>query len=232
MKQLAMIWVISYFLSSGFSSDGVQQTASVSPGPYVNPYTKVREGQSLIKEGDLVVRLNRAATSCFIRLFNKQDKSYSHSGIVIYNSGYPYAYHIIDGQENPDGRMRRDALSEFCSPRRNKSHGIFRYDMNNEEIKKLRDQIHEWYIKGISYDPEFNLKSDDRMYCSEMISKALGTTTESRIKIGLTHLTNQDAIIFSFYTHLSFSYASNLSVISIDNSYVNPFCHTIKQYAY
>ncbi len=196
------------------------------------PYKMITEGQTLLKEGDLVVRLNRDPVSQFIKNFNSHDKSYSHSGIVLFENGYPYVFHIINGEENPGERIRKDSLKQFCSPAKNMAYGIFRYEMTPCEIKKLKDTIYKWYANGIQFDSLFNLNTDSRMYCSEMVSKALASATNNRIRIKTTGLTISEALTFSAYTHLPFSYACRLKVISIDDLYTNSFCRLIKRYNY
>ncbi|HEU5366279.1 MAG TPA: YiiX/YebB-like N1pC/P60 family cysteine hydrolase [Hanamia sp.] len=170
--------------------------------------------------------------SSFIKYFNRHDKSYSHAGIVLFENGYPYIFHIINGEENPGERLRKDSLKQFCSPSKNLAYGIFRYDLKPAEIKKLKDIIYKWYAKGIQFDSLFNLATDNRMYCSEMVSKALSSATNNRIRIKTTWLTIPEALTFSAYTHLPFSYTSKLKVISIDDLYMNPFCQPIKRYNY
>jgi hypothetical protein len=138
----------------------------------------------------------------------------------------------MNGEGNASNKLRRDSLSWFCDPRRNTAYGIFRYNMSTDEIKKLKDCIHQWYTRGLKFDFRFNLASDDSMYCSEMISKALAKATDKRIQIQTTKLTIDEASLFSSYTHLPFAYASKLQVIPIDNLYTNPFCHLVKEYNY
>lgn len=196
------------------------------------PYKMIAEGQILLKEGDLVVRLNRDPVSQFIKNFNRHDKSYSHSGIVLFENGYPYVFDIINGEENPGERIRKDSLKQFCSPGKNRAYGIFRYEMTQGEIKKLKSIIYKWDANGIQFDSLFNLNTDSRMYCSEMVSKALSSATNNRIRIKTTGLTITEALTFSAYTHLPFSYARRLKVISIDDLYTNSFCRLIKRYNY
>ena len=198
----------------------------------IDPLTIISEGLSLLKEGDLVVRLTRDPISWCIKNFNRHDKSYSHSGIVLYDHGYPYIYHIVNGEENPDEKLRKDSLSHFCNPRKNSAFGIYRYNMNTGEIKKLKELIHYWYDYGLQFDSAFNLNTDDRMYCSEMISKALEKATDKRISIERTQMTKTEAKYFSFYTHLPFTYTSSLKIVTIDGLYFNPYCHVIKEYKY
>jgi Permuted papain-like amidase enzyme, YaeF/YiiX, C92 family len=230
MKRLLTLSLFSFFLYFAIVNATGHTGSIVARSNFIDPYAMIREGQSLLKEGDLVVRLNRDPASRFIRRFNRHDKSFSHSGIVLFENGYPYIYHIVNGEENPDEKLRKDSLNRFCNPRKNASYGIFRYNWRSGEMEKLKDVIHEWYTKGVRFDHEFNLESDDKMYCSEMISKALAKSTANRILIEKSKLTATEASIFSMYTHLPFAYAYTLQVVSIDDLYINPFCRVIKKY--
>jgi len=232
MKQFTTIIFIFYFLYESFGIAPKQNVAPVTGNNCIGPYAMIREGQPLLKEGDLVVRLNRDPASRYIKDFNPHDKKYSHSGIVLFENGRPYVFHIVNGEENPGNKLTKDSLRRFCDPRQNLAYAIFRYDMNSNELKKLKDCINTWYKQGISFDFSFNLQSDDRMYCSEMISKALAEATNKRIQIETTKLTTNQAALFSAYTHLPFTYTSKLQIIPIDNLYINPDCHLIKEYNY
>jgi|KBSSwiStaDraftv2_1062776.scaffolds.fasta_scaffold152270_3 hypothetical protein len=232
MKQLLANFWITYLLFINPPDARVQFVPSTVVKHSANAYEVIKEGQNLLKEGDLVVRLNRAPSSRFIKGFNRQDKKYSHAGIVVFEKGYPYVYHMIDGEENPDARLRKDSLQLFCDPSRNLAYGIFRYDLNDEEIGRLREQVHQYYAQGVRFDPSYSLSSDDRMYCSEFVSKTLVKATDSRIRISTTSLTPAESVFFSAYTQLPLTYTTNLSIISLDNLYVNRYCRPVQEYTY
>ena len=92
--------------------------------------------------------------------------------------------------------------------------------------------VHEWYAKGMRFDSLFSLQSDDRMYCSEMISKAVTEATGKRITIEPIQLTMVEASFLTAYSRLPISYTNNLPIIPIDALYVNPFCRLVKKYDY
>jgi hypothetical protein len=192
----------------------------------------IRDGQSLVKDGDLIVRMNRDPMSRYIKNFNKHDKSYSHAGIILFEDGYPYVFNIMNGEENPGECLRRDSLSQFSSPRKNSAYGIFRYQLHEEELKKLHEIIQNWLSKKIRFDHAFDFRTNDRMYCSEMISKAIAEATGGRIVIESTRFTATEARLFAAYCHLSFDYTSKLEIIPIDALYTNPYCHAVKRYDY
>jgi hypothetical protein len=197
---------------------------------YGRSVAMIKEGQSLLKEGDLVVRLNRDLSSQFIKKFNREDKAYSHAGIVLFENGYPYVFHLVNDEENPKGKFRKDSLSTFSEPRKNSAFGIFRYNLNAAELDSLKQIIYHWYSQGLCFDFAFNLDSDDRMYCSEMVSKALAQATKNRICIASSRLTTSEAALFSLYCHLPLKYSHNLKIIPIDNLYTNTNCHLVSKY--
>ena len=232
MRTLILISFISFCFHSCIGNSAHGDPMAVATKNYFDPYAMIRDGQTLLKEGDLVVRLNQDPASQFIKNVNRNDKSYSHAGIVLLENGYPYIYHIVNGEENPDEKLRKDSLIRFCHPRKNIAYGIFRYEMEVGEIKRLKNLIHEWYAKGVQFDLKFDLKTNNQMYCSEMIRKVVAYATGKRILIQTIKLSNREAGIFSVYMHLPLSYTSRLNVVPIDNLYINPYCHLIKEYSY
>jgi hypothetical protein len=232
MKHLIILAIIFYPLYLLLGHAAENHAATMAAITRMNPYGMIEDGQSRLREGDLVVRMNRDPSSRFIKYFNHKDKNFSHSGIVLFEHGYPYVYHIINGEENPDQKMRMDSLGYFCSPRRNVAYGIYRYNMSADEINKLKILVHEWYAKGMRFDSLFSLASDDRMYCSEMVSKAVTEATAKRIIIEPIQLTLVEASFLTTYSRLPISYTTGLPIIPIDALYVNPFCRLVKKYDY
>jgi hypothetical protein len=232
MKHLIILLIIFYPFYLFIRHDAEKHAATMAAITRLNPYGMIEDGQSRLKEGDLVVRMNRDPSSRFIKYFNHKDKNYSHAGIVLFEHGYPYVYHIINGEENPDQKLRMDSLRNFCSPRKNVAYGIYRYDMSDSEIGKLKVLVHEWYTKGVLFDSLFSLQSDDRMYCSELISKAVAGATDKRIQIESIQLNPMEASFLTAYSHLPISYTNHLPIIPIDALYVNSFCRLIKKYDY
>jgi|SRR5450432_415029 len=228
MKNILILFSISCIIYAYMD----HSTNQNQPEHFIDPYALIEEGQSKLKDGDLILRLNRDPSSHFIKNYNRKDKSYSHAGIVFYENGYPYIYHILGGDENPDKKLRRDSLSRFCNPRKNDAYGIYRYDLNRMEIKNARSLIHQWYDRGIKFDNAFDYKTDDKMYCSEMISKMLSKATNNRIRISLSNLNAVEAMGFAAYAHLPLEYTSKLSVVAMDALYMNPHCQVVKKYSY
>ena len=198
----------------------------------VDPYGLIRKGEPQLKEGDLVLRMNNDPMSFFIKNFNRKDQRYSHAGIVLMENGKPFIFHIINGTEIVSEKMRKDSLGAFADPRQNSAFGIFRYKLKEEELKGLKKKILQWYKKGLRFDAAFNLQTDDKMYCSEMVRKALGISTKGRIGIGATTLTAQEAIWLGRYAHLKPTKGKAMQVVAMDDLYMNEFCEKRVEYTY
>lgn len=230
MQKIIIIFILCCKLSSCVNA--VHEAPAYTIQEYKDPYLMVIDGKTLIQDGDLLVRLNTTPGSEYLKNFNRLDKKYSHAGIVLIENGDLSVYHIVNGEENPDEKLKKDSLTGFCNPRKNSAYGIFRYDLSAKELAMLKHVIHQWYKQGIRFDSTFNLKTDKRMYCSEMISKALTKATRGRIMIERTKPTALEARFFSVYMRLPYSYTSNLEIVAIDNLYTNRHCKLVKEYNY
>lgn len=195
-------------------------------------YNQISEAELMVKEGDLVLRNGQEFSSQYIKNFSRTDKSYSHAGLVFFKNGYPYVYHIVPGEENPDEKLRADSLKAFCNPRKNFGFAVYRYAMDTAEVAKFRDAVYQWYAQGVSFDSTFNLKTDDRMYCSEMIKKGLAKATAGRISLATTRTSKTEAKLFAAYFHAPLSYTTNLELVAIDNLFLHPACRLVRKFEF
>ena len=199
---------------------------------YAAFYQKIDSGLALLKEGDLVVRSGEEPASQFIRQLNRQNKDYSHAGIVFFQNGYPFIYHLVAGDENPDEKLRKDSLLHFANPRKNSGFAVYRYNVNASEVKNLKQIIEKWYLQGLSFDDHFNLQSNDKMYCSEMIKKALASATHKRISIQTTTPTEEEKAFYANRTGTPLASLKAMTIVSIDNLYNNVNCRLVKSFRF
>lgn len=230
MKILNIILLVSIAIGSGIQKlkkDDIQQ--SIIPEK-TNADSMILEARQFVKDGDLVVRLNRDPLSNYIKNFNRREKKYSHAGFLFIEKGQPVVYHIVNGIDSAREYIKRESLADYCNPKENLSFGIFRFDISAKEIKELKTVIKNWQSKKIRFDHQFNLGSDEKMYCSEMISKAIRKATHNRIKTGSTMLTDNEAIVLAGHLHLSNTVLLKKGVIAIDDLYKPSFSRPVKEY--
>ncbi len=125
---------------------------------------------SLLRSGDVLLRMGMGAQSQMLARMNRGNKDFSHCGIVLVENGYPFVYHCIGGEDNPDARMRRDSGSVFLSPQSQLAFGVVRYPLDSTAIKK---QVLVWFRKRPRFDMQFDLATNDKLYCTEMVYKVL-----------------------------------------------------------
>jgi len=169
---LILLSVITYvFLFSTSSKSEAPVVANRSSNPY---NTNLRDSAiSLLHDGDLVLRLGSDMTSYMLSQLNQRTKAYSHCGIVFIEDGKPYIYHSIGGEDNPDQKIRRDSAAFWFSPANNLAIGIARFSLDDTELNTFREVIRQYYTDKRMFDMEFDLETDDRLYCAEMIYKGI-----------------------------------------------------------
>ncbi len=207
--------------------------SSTSPGTRaienrINSY--LQTGESLLREGDIVVRLNQDPFSEFIRYFNKKDKQFSHAGLAIQDQGRLMIYHMASEAGNPRQLMLKQKLARFADPHQNSGYAIYRYPFSPAELQQMRRLLNEWHQLPVHFDTAFNLATDRELYCSEMVQKAIATSTQNRIKIGTTALNKLEANALRAYYKLPSQ--PGMQIIAIDDLYMNAACKNIAGFRY
>lgn len=169
-----------------------------------NPWNnrKVDSCVQLLQHGDLVVRRGDDMTSYMLSMLNTEDHTYSHCGIAVIENGKRYVYHSIGGEDNPNAKVRKDPAEYWFSPANNLSFAIYRYDISDSSLRNMIVNIKEYYKARKLFDIDMDLATDDKLYCSEMIYKAM------RPVLG-------DSLFIKTVTRFGHTY------VGVDNLYLN-----------
>lgn len=230
--RLFPICLFTISLASCTFGDKQPQADPVHPNPYAPAYSQIDTARALFQEGDLVVRTGNDLTSQLIRNFNKHNKDYSHSGIVFFQNDTPFVYHLMSGKENPTGKMIAESIESFCHPRKNLGFAVYRYNMNDAEKTEMKKLVTNWYGQGLRFDSLFNLKTDDLMYCSEMIKKGLEKATNKRIGIKTVRPSAAEVALVLTQLPVTADYARQQDVIPIDYLFENPHCQLVRRFEF
>ncbi len=130
-----------------------------------------------LKTGNVVLRMGFGAQSRLLAQINRTNKSFSHCGIVIVENGYPFIYHSIGGEDNPDMRLRRDSANVFFSPLYCQTIGVAEYDFDKTSLLILCDVVKNTYRRRPHFDTHFDMVSDDELYCTEFVYKSIAKAT-------------------------------------------------------
>lgn len=161
---------------------------AISRAAHKDDLEKILYGQSLLKDGDLVLRTGNDFISLTLRQFSLHNKTYSHCGIVRIIQGKIYVYNAIGGEDNPDARLRRDSFEAFCNPEENSGFGVFQYDLTSMQHHRLDSLVDLYYKLRIRFDLKFDLRTDSAMYCAEFVYKAVTRATKDSAFIPLSHI--------------------------------------------
>ena len=134
---------------------------------------KMNSLKSLLKNGDMIVRNGTDDVSRTARSFNRKDKTYSHCGIIQIENDTVFVYHALGGSYNPSQKLLRQELEVFCDPGAVDRIAVFRYSLDSKETHILTQWLRNHYTAGLPFDMFFNFYTDDKMYCSELVFKAL-----------------------------------------------------------
>ncbi len=155
-----------------------------------------------LSDGCLVLRKGNDVISDIFSKLNRSDPSFSHCGIAFFEQQQWVVYHSIGGEDNPNQKLRRDSFEKFVIPSDNTGFGICNLQLKKPEIEKLHTIVDSLFQKEIPFDMQFDLKSDDRLYCAEMVYKAIQQAVAN------------DSL-FTLTVHKGFSF------VSTDNLFVN-----------
>ena len=185
----------------------------VSKVEFEKEYSKqVDSCKQFLQNGTIVLRTGNDAISSMFAQLNNTDKTFSHCGIAFEENNIWYVFHSIGGEDNPDEKLRKESFENFVGASHNFGFGICKYRMSAEQQTKLKTIVTDWYQKKMPFDMKFDLKSNDRLYCAEMVFKAFNKTFET------------DSF-FQITNHKGFKY------VSTDNIFVNKdaqlLCHLV-----
>ena len=168
-------------------------------------FASINRIKPLIGQGDMILRTGNDFTSESLRQLSFTDKTFSHCGIASIENDSIFVYHALGGEWNPDEKLRRDPLELFCNPHENRGFGVFSFKFDDEEIKKLDAIVRSWYKKGVMFDMKFDLATNDRLYCAEFVSKAIGAASNGQI-------------------NFSTSKINSFEFVAVDNLFLNKYC--------
>jgi hypothetical protein len=193
-------------------------------------YQAIDSAGKKLQDGQLVTRSDNDFESMIMQNFSRRERVYSHSGIVFKEAGGYVVYHCMGGEENPGGACQRDPFDSFVNPLKKTGFGIFQYRLSVNETEKLHTILKKDYDLKIPFDASFNLKTDDSLYCSEMICKALKQATGDKLILPSSFIENFKPKIMGYKNNRLFF--KKFEFIGIDDLYLNPFCKEITRVKY
>ncbi len=146
--------------------------------------------KKLIESGDIITRTGNDFSSQSLKTLNRKDKTFSHCGIANMENDSLFIYHAIGGEWNPNQKIKRESFEAFTNPAENNLMGIYRFTFLKETKQHLLKIIQQSYMSDILFDMDFDLKTDDKMYCSEFVYKSISRASGNKIIFNHSFINN------------------------------------------
>ncbi len=127
----------------------------------------------MIRSGDLVFRQGRGFFSELFSNIGDIDSIFSHVGIVYKGKNDVFVIHTEANEFTGVGFARIEPLSSFISNRNSITYDFYRVkDLDNKNETLVLETALKYVAEKIPFDINFNLKDNDKLYCSELVYKA------------------------------------------------------------
>lgn len=190
--------------------------------------------KNICQQGDLIVRLGDDFISDRIRYLSAKDYSYSHAGIIVIHNNEKMVCHIYPDDFTPGAdTIRFDKIDTFLNRRTNLKCALYRYDLSGSEKINMQHELDKYYDNKVRFDKKYELKTDDKLYCTEMIYKVLKKVTNDRIAIEQSNVPQKMQHLVSVYFkkyNYSNTTISSRKIIAIDKLYDNPHSRLIMKF--
>ncbi len=161
-----------------------------------------------LQTGDLILRESRGILASLFRSMSLHEKKYSHAGIILNSHDSLYVYHFLDGVDH--NGLIIDNISTFASSLECNSYAVYRPEYTAEQKKIVTGLLRNPSNKNKKFDNNFNLESDNQLYCTEWIYKLL-------VETGF---------------HPALSIVDGFSYVAPDNLYLNNFVKKVSYVEY
>ena len=142
-----------------------------------------------LQNGDLVFRRGRSIESQIV-LLSDGNSDYSHAGIIYIKNKKPFIIHSVPGEINEENELiKMESVNEFLSKEKATRFAVFRLENRlNSVTQEASDFAYECYLKKISFDNHYDLESNTKLYCTELIWKAYKTAGIDLVKNRLRNI--------------------------------------------
>ncbi len=230
---------MNYLVTSSFSllffllactSPHSEQVKLISKQDEIN--NNIASLKERIISGDLVVRMTDDLISEQIKFINEKEKIYSHAGIAILKNGQLFICNIAPNDPMND-TIQFVPVDTFINPSKNLKCALYRYDLSRPEKDSLTEILLKYKADDVRFDWVYDLDTDKKMYCAELIYEALKKATHNEIVIKQTNIpVAMQPTVLAFFKkeHATKRIIAQRKIITIDNLYLRKDCKLIMSF--
>lgn len=123
---------------------------------------------SKLRNGDLILRCGRSTESYAVILADK-NAEFSHIGIISIENNEVFVIHAVPSK---DQFIRKEKINIFLGQKNTSAYAIYRTHFSQKFLKNVVSEAQNFYDKKFTFDNEYDLNSNSKLYCTELVLKA------------------------------------------------------------
>jgi hypothetical protein len=129
-----------------------------------------------LSNGDLIFRRGRSVESYAVYITDEH-KGFSHVGIICFENGDPFVIHAVPGENGEEpAYIKKEKIVDFLNSKKVSHYAIFRPGFPVAINKSAAMNALQFYYKKLTFDNQYDLNTDDKLYCTELVIKAFRKT--------------------------------------------------------
>jgi hypothetical protein len=125
------------------------------------------------EDGDIIFRRGKSLASQAV-LLTEKNSMYSHAGLICMLKDVPYVIHAVPGESMTEPEeIKFEKLVSFLGYEHASRAGVYRLIKTCGSMRSLAvNTAKQAFDQRVQFDEEYNLNSDDKLYCTELIWKS------------------------------------------------------------
>lgn len=196
----------------------------------------ISEAAGMIRTGDIVLRRGRDATSYRILQMSETDRTYSHAGIAVVKPDGVFIYHIVPpdlDEPKGDTLVRLETLQKFADQEKNLEFGFGKFKLNDQQVARMVSYVDSMRQASVSFDFLFDLRTSNRVYCSEMVDLAVRHASHDSIQLKRNAFKDPALVkMVAAFLHASEKEVRSRIYIPLENIYLDSSFAMTAQYKF
>jgi uncharacterized protein YycO len=160
---------IFFFIAASYSILSIHS----NPSNKKQNSSLILSNQLDLQNGDLIFRKGRSIESQIV-LLSDDNSDYSHVGIIYLKDGKPLVIHSVPAENGEEHEfIKLEGVEDFLKKDKAVQFAVFRLeDSLIHSTKAACDFAYNCYLNKFRFDNQYDLNSDTKLYCTELIWKA------------------------------------------------------------
>lgn len=174
---LGVILLLFIVVSSFYYTTIVTNVKKDQSNTYSKTVSLAYPNTSKLKNGDIILRRGYGMDSIVAANFSDKEKRYSHAGVIVIENDKVYVMHSQKSIPKGFDGVVKENLSSYL--KQVKIWAVYRYlDIDRS---KLIDYMKSILKNGVRFDMDFDISTNDKMYCSEFVYKSFNAVSNKPI---------------------------------------------------